>query len=190
MYLDGRALLMVSETYNTADVYYATRYLFPDPAIYVDKGDGDSLIACTDFEREGAKRGKAARVRGFHDYGADDLPRDMPDHERLAELTLRVLRAENVTRAVTTDDIPLSVADHVRAHGVDLICQPDLLKARRELKEPAELAAIESAQRAAERGHGPDRRQPRGRRRPALRGRRARHLRAAAHGHRCIAAGG
>jgi Xaa-Pro aminopeptidase len=39
----------------------------------------------------------------------------------------------------------------VRANGVDLICQPDLLKARRELKEPAELAAIESAQRAAER---------------------------------------
>ena len=90
-------------------------------------------------------------MRGFHDYGADDLPRDMPDHERLAELTLRVLRAENVNRAVTTDAIPLSVADHVRADGVDLICQPDLLKARRERKEPAELAAIESAQRAAER---------------------------------------
>jgi Xaa-Pro aminopeptidase len=151
MYPDGRALLMVGETYNTADVYYVTRYLFPDPAIYLDKGDGASLIACVDFEHEGAKRSKAARVRGFHDYGADDLPRDMPDHERLAELTLRVLRAENISRAVTTDAIPLSVADHVRAHGVDLICQPDLLKARRERKELAELAAIESAQRAAER---------------------------------------
>src|SRR5438477_638248 len=45
MYPDGRALLMVGETYNTADVYYVTRYLFPDPAIYLDKGDGDSLIA-------------------------------------------------------------------------------------------------------------------------------------------------
>src|SRR6266516_2232260 len=117
MYPDGRALLMVGETYNTADVYYVTRYLFPDPAIYVDKGDSNSLIACVDFEREGAQRSKAARVQGFRDYGGDELPGDMPDHERLAELTVRVLRAENVTRAVTTDDIPLFVADYVRANG-------------------------------------------------------------------------
>ena len=45
MYPDDRALVMVGETYHAADLYYVTHYLFPDPVFYVDKGDGDSLIA-------------------------------------------------------------------------------------------------------------------------------------------------
>lgn len=149
---DDRALLMVGETYNTADVYYVTRHLFPDPVIYLDRGDGHALIACGDFEVEGARaHGKAARVRGFHDYGGDALRGVMPDHERLAELALRVLRDEGVSQAVTTDDMPLSLADYLRANGIDLVCQPVLLKGPRELKDAVELAAIERAQRATER---------------------------------------
>ncbi len=149
---DNRALLLVGESFNTADVYYVTRHLFPDAVIYLDKGDGDALVACGDFEVEGAVgHGKAARVRGYRAYGGDELRGTMPDHERLAELTLRVLRDEGVSRAVTTDDMPLSIADYLRSHGVDLTCRPDLLAGPRELKDGAELAAIESAQRAAER---------------------------------------
>ena len=149
MYPGDRALLMVGETYYTADLYYATRYLFPDPVIYIDKGDGDSLIACGDFEREGAAtHSKAVRVRGFQDYGAAELPDELHPHQRLAELALRALRDEGVACAVTTDSIPLSVADHLRAHGIDLLCQPELLRNTRERKDPRELSAIEAAQHA------------------------------------------
>lgn len=152
MYVDDRALVLVGESYHTADMYYATRFLFSDPAILVDRGDGNSLIVCTDFERDvAAKLSKADCVRGFRDYGGDELRGALPDHERLAELTLRVLRAEGVTRAVTTDDPPLSTADYLRAHGVDLDCRPTLLKDRREIKDAVELAAIQGAQRATER---------------------------------------
>jgi len=151
MYPDDRALVMVGETYHAADLYYVTHYLFPDPVIYVDKGDGDSLIACGDFERAGAAaHSRAARVRGFQDYGAADLPADLRPYQRLAEIAARALRDEGVTRAVTTDTIPLSVADHLRANGVDLVCQPELLQSRRERKRPDELAAIEAAQHATE----------------------------------------
>lgn len=149
---DNRALLLIGESFDTADVYYVTRHLFPDPVIYLDKGDDTTLIACGDFEvAPAAAHSRAARVRGFRDYGGDALRGSMPGHERLAELALRVLRDEGVTRAVTTDDMPLSVADYLRANGVDLTCRPELLQGPRELKDMAELAAIESAQRATER---------------------------------------
>jgi len=151
MYPDDRALVLVGETYATADLYYVTRYLFPDTVIYVDKGAGDSLIACGDFERDGAAaHSKAQRVRGFQDYGAADLPDELRPHQRLAELASRVLREEGVTRAVTTDSIPLSVADHLRASGVDLVCDPELLQTPRERKGAAELSSIETAQHATE----------------------------------------
>lgn len=149
MYHDNRVLVVIGETYDTADLYYVTRYLFPDPVIVVDKGDGDSLIACGDFEREGAAaHSRATRVRGFQDYGADLA--ELPQHERLAELALRVLRDEGVAHAVTTNDMPLSIADHLRAAGIDLLCQPNLLQGQRERKRPDELAAIEAAQHATE----------------------------------------
>ena len=112
MYPNDRALLVIGESFNTADLYYVTRFLFPDPVIYVDKGDSNSLVACGDFERDNAAaHSKAARVRPFRDYGVYTLPTTMPGHERTAELALRVLQDEGVTRAITTNDIPLFVAD-------------------------------------------------------------------------------
>lgn len=152
MYLDDRALLMVGETANTADLYYAVGYLFHDPVIYLNKGNDDSLLVCGDFEREGAAAGgKAARVHSFKDHGGDDLPPGLPEYQRSAALTLRVLRDEGIARVVTTNTIPLFTADHLRANGIDLSCQPDLLEKPREVKRPGELAAIEIAQRATER---------------------------------------
>ncbi len=149
LYLDERALIVVGETYNDADLYYVTHYLFPDPVIYVDKGDGDDVIACGDFEREGAAaHSKAARVRGFQDYGAAELPDELRPHRRLAELVRRVLREEGVTRAVTTDSMPLSLADYLRADGIDLLCEPELLRNPRERKDPLELSAVEAARHA------------------------------------------
>ena len=152
MYQDDRALIMVGETYHTADMYYLTHHLFPDPVIYVDKGGGNTLIACGDFERDhAAAHSKASRVRAFRDYGVYELPADMPEHARRAELALRVLRSEGVDQAVTTNTMPLNVADHLRTQGVDLICIPDLLEKPREVKNALEIAAIETAQRATER---------------------------------------
>lgn len=151
MYPDERVLVMAGESFHTANMFYATHFLFPDAAIFIDRGGGDTLIVCTDFERDvAAAHSRARRVHGFRDYGGDEL-RARPDHEFLAGVMLRVLRAEGIARAVTTDDIPLFVADHLRANGVDLACRPDLLKDRRERKDAAELAAIASAQRATER---------------------------------------
>lgn len=152
MHPDDRALLLVGETYNTADGYYAVRCLFGDPIVFLDKGDGDSVLVCSDFERDtAAARTRATRTRGFQDYGLADLPSTLSDAARIAALTLNVLRAEGVTRATTTNTMPLSVADFLRGHEVDLICEPGYFIPRRLVKGPDELAVIESVQHATER---------------------------------------
>ncbi len=152
MYPDDRALLIVGETLNSPDAFYAMGFLFGDPAIFLDRGDGNSLLACTNFERDvAAAHSKARRVRGFRDYGGDDLTTSLPQQDVIAELTLRVLRDEGVARVVTTNDLPLYVADYLRARDIDLVCVPTLLSERRELKDATELEAIQSTQRATER---------------------------------------
>lgn len=151
-YPDDRALLMVGESTHAADLYYKTRYLVGDPAVFLDTGDDNTLLVLTDFEREtAAASGKTTRVHGYKDYGSDELAPGMPAHERTAELALRIVRGERVTRAITNDVMPLFVADYLRANGIDLICDPALLRAPRELKDATEVMAIESAQRATER---------------------------------------
>jgi len=151
MHPDDRPLLLIGETYNTADGYYAVRCLFGDPIIFLDKGDADSVLVCSDFERAtAATRTRAVRTRGFQDYGVADLPSTLSDAERIAALALNVLRVEGVSRATTTNTMPLSVADFLRVHEVDLTCQPDYFVAGRLVKGLDELSAIESVQHATE----------------------------------------
>jgi Xaa-Pro aminopeptidase len=67
-----------------------------------------------------------------------------------AELALRGTKAIGITRAVVPETFPIWLADHLRAHGIELTVDKDLFEDRRRVKTDAELAGIRRAQRAAE----------------------------------------
>jgi Xaa-Pro aminopeptidase len=73
-------------------------------------------------------------------------------HRLDLELASRAATAMGVRRAVVDPDMPVSVADRLRADGVDLDHDPDAVAARRRAKSPAELEGIRRAQAAAEAG--------------------------------------
>lgn len=152
MSLEQRALLMVGETFHTPNLFYKIQYVFADPVIYLEKAVGQSLLVCADFGCEHVARvSKVSQVHGFSHYTSGHADTHATEYEQIAHTALQVLRAEDITQVVTTNDMPLWVADYLRTHGIDLLCVPDVLLQQRETKQEAEREKIEYVQQAAER---------------------------------------
>jgi Xaa-Pro aminopeptidase len=76
----------------------------------------------------------------------------MPRDEAELETVVRALERWGVKEAVVPADLPVAVADRLRAAGIRLDVDAPAVEARRRAKSAAELAGIRRAQRAAERG--------------------------------------
>ena len=80
------------------------------------------------------------------------LDSGLPGHEVDLELASRAAAAMGVREAVADPDLPLAVADRLRADGIALTVDYEAVAARRRVKSDAELAGIRRAQAAAEAG--------------------------------------
>jgi Xaa-Pro aminopeptidase len=85
---------------------------------------------------------------GFYDLLKSGMSRD----ELVLELTSRTAAAIGVREAVADPDMPVAVADRLRADGIVLTPDYEAIAARRRVKSPAELEGIRRAQTAAEAG--------------------------------------
>ena len=85
---------------------------------------------------------------GFYEL----LESGMSDHELDLELTSRAAAAMGVGEAVVDPEMPVAVADRLRADGIVMHPDHEAIAARRRVKSAAELAGIRRAQAAAEAG--------------------------------------
>ena len=76
----------------------------------------------------------------------------MPRDQAELETVVRALRRWGIEDAVVPADLPVAVADRLRAEGIAVTVDGPAVEARRRVKSPAELAGIRRAQRAAEAG--------------------------------------
>ncbi len=88
------------------------------------------------------------RTLGLHELLASGLD----EHELDLELASRAAAAMGVREAVVDPDMPVAVADRLRADGVALHPDANAVASRRRVKSAAELAGIRRAQAAAEAG--------------------------------------
>jgi Xaa-Pro aminopeptidase len=87
---------------------------------------------------------------GFHDL----LESGMSRHEVELELTSRAAAAMGVREAVADPEMPVVVADRLRADGIVLHPDHETVAARRRVKSAAEIAGIRRSQAAADAGLG------------------------------------
>src|SRR5215218_11497282 len=85
---------------------------------------------------------------GFYELLAEGAERD--DAE--LAVALRAVRRWGIETVVVPGDLPVALADRLRANGVDVQVDAKAVERRRRAKTPAELEGIRRAQRAAERG--------------------------------------
>ena len=124
----------------------------PDDFVYAER-NGQRYVAVYSFELERLQGVDGLVVRPFEELGWDELiAQGLSREQLLVELTLRACRELGMTSAAVPPKFPLSVADHLRANGIDVAPDSELFAGRRRVKNDAELAGVRRAQRAAEAG--------------------------------------
>jgi Xaa-Pro aminopeptidase len=124
-----------------------------DPFLFVDR-DGKALVLTNGLEQARIAEARPdAHVALFDDFGVYDLVDDgMTRHDAELEVLVRALREWGVGAALVAPDLPVEVADRVRAAAIELTVDRLTVDGRRRAKTDAELAGILRAQRAAEAG--------------------------------------
>jgi Xaa-Pro aminopeptidase len=147
------AILLYGDTVRYASLRHEVPLVIIDPFLFVER-DGQVFVQTSALER--ARIAEAlpdAEIvlgdqLGLFELIGEGMSRD----EAELEVVARAVRAWDVTAALVPPDLPVAVADRLRADGIELTVDPVALDARRRAKTPAELAGIRRAQRAAERG--------------------------------------
>jgi Xaa-Pro aminopeptidase len=146
-------LLLYGDTVRHPALRHEVPLEIVDPFLFVER-DGRSLVLTSPLEQ--------ARIAGVRPDAevlvADQLgffeliEEGMSFEEADLETVARAIRKWGVGSAAVPPDLPVAVADRLRADGVELTVDPPAFSARRRVKTPAELAGIRRAARAAQAG--------------------------------------
>jgi Xaa-Pro aminopeptidase len=148
--MTSEPLLFYADSYRFPDVYQLTRFLAPDPFIALEHGDERILVMSALEQGRAEKESRATSVRNIDEFGYRDLAKQgLPADEVNALLIQRVLAERGLASVTVPRHFPIGLGDQLRARGVELVVAKDL-EARRRIKRPDEVAAIEAAQRATE----------------------------------------
>ncbi len=147
---DTEAFLMVSESTNNADMYYATGFLANDSFIYLNSVKEKLIVS--DMELGRAK--KESRIKDVcptSRYGIMEKIRKLKDVDSAyCEMIIEFLHLEKIRKIAVPYNFPLHLADCMRKNGFEVIPIKSPFREMREVKKEHELAAIEKAQRATE----------------------------------------
>jgi Xaa-Pro aminopeptidase len=142
-------VLIFGETVTSPALRHEVPVFIGDDFVYVER-NGTKVVAVASLETP-RLGGNGLQVHAFEDFGYDDLLAQGRNREQaLIEIALRVCRETGVASAAVPPDFPVSVADHLRANGIDLTPDAELFVQRRRAKNEAEVAGIRRAQRGTE----------------------------------------
>ncbi len=147
------ALLFYGDTERSPAMRHELPVTIGDPFL-LGVVDGRLHVMASGLER--ARIEAAAPDAVLHDYDElgfrELLESGMSRHELELELASRAAAAMGIRAATADPDMPVAVADRLRADGVDLHLDDDAISARRRVKSAPELAGTRRAQIAAEAG--------------------------------------
>jgi Xaa-Pro aminopeptidase len=143
-------LLLYGNSYHYPDIYRATGFLAPDPIIALEHGSEVIVLASALEQGRVEKGSRATRVRNLMEFGAREMSEQGLDTDEInATVIQRFLAELGIVRVRVPRYFPVGIADGLRARGIELEIVRDL-DARRRIKRPEEIEALEKAQRATE----------------------------------------
>jgi len=147
------ALLIYGDTERSATLRHEVPLTIGDPFLFV-QNEGAPVIVTNPLERERIARALPdAELVMVNELGFLDLIRggmSRPDAE--LEVVARAVRRAGLEAAVVPPELPVAVADRLRADGIELTVDGHAFEARRRAKNGYDLAGIRRAQAAAEAG--------------------------------------
>lgn len=143
------AILIIAASEADANLFYATRFLAPDPFVYLEAG-GEKLLLMSDLEVDRARATAAVdRVLSLSAYEERARGRGA-DPPRLLDALDVLLKELDVRRLRVPAGFPLEHADGLRGRGYDLRPKPDPFFEGRLVKSPEEVAEIARVLRETE----------------------------------------
>jgi Xaa-Pro aminopeptidase len=146
-------VLVYGDTERSSAMRHEIPVAIGDPFLYVETG-GRRIALTNSLERDRLARAvpDMELVLG-EELGLDELiGAGMPRHEIDLELCARLCNRLGLHVAAVPPDLPIALADRLRADGVELRADHDLFEQRRRVKSAAELEGIRRAQAAATAG--------------------------------------
>ncbi len=145
------AILIYADSLRSPDMRHAVPVAVPDPFLYAEV-DGRRAAVVTAFE--------VPRIAAA-DPGIETIPPERLGMDELLAAGTPLAQAEleiytracaelGIERAVVPAAFPLELADHLRAHGVEIRSDRELFEARRRSKNTTEIEGLRRAQRACE----------------------------------------
>jgi Xaa-Pro aminopeptidase len=146
-------ILLYGDTVRSAALRHEVPLEIMDPFLYVARGE-DAFVLTNALELariEATLPQATVQLRdafGWHDLIQGGMRRE----EAELEVAVRALREWGIEEATVPGDLPVAVADRLRAEGLRVDVDSQSVEDRRRVKTAAELAGIRRAQRAAEAG--------------------------------------
>jgi Xaa-Pro aminopeptidase len=145
--------LFYGDTERSAGMRHELPLSIGDPFLLGIVGGGMHVMASTLERTRIAAAAPDAVLHDIADLGFYELLDSGMSYQELdVELTSRVAAAMGVREAIVDPEMPIVIADRLRADGIVLHPDHEAIAARRRVKSAAELAGIRRAQGAAEAG--------------------------------------
>jgi len=146
-------VLIYADTGRSPEMRHEVPIGIPDPFLYVER-NGSRHVVVTSFELDRVREIHGGlEAHPYEEFGYDELiAKRLPREEVLIGVTVNACKALGVEEATVPATFPLEYADRLRDEGIELRVDRVLFEERRRVKNPAELAGIRRAQRAAEAG--------------------------------------
>jgi Xaa-Pro aminopeptidase len=146
----AEAIFLYSESAKEANMYYLTRFLAPDPFIYLKKVDGEPILIVSPMELSRAKKESIIKdVRSYMDYNLYEIIKLAPD-TRIGNLNFIVNVAKKElgvgTKICVPPNFPTIIADALRKEGLTIMPMFDVIEKARETKEQDEIQEIKNVQ--------------------------------------------
>jgi len=148
------ALLLYSESFKNANMYYLTKFLAPDPFIFLKKVDEDPLIVVNQMEYPRAQKQSIVKdVRSYFEYRYLEIVKTAKDpHLGTMKFIANVTRREvDVDRKICVPhNFPAMVANVLEEEGLNVKPMFDIVEKSREAKDADEIDEIRGVQAVAE----------------------------------------
>jgi Xaa-Pro aminopeptidase len=146
---NDQAILMIANSELDSNLYYATKFLAPDPFIFIQT-NGEKTLVMSDLEVDRARA--QARVGEVLSYSAvEQRLKDQGNaNPKTTDVVEACLKERGVKRLLVPGDFGFRHAQALQSKGYALTVKPDPFFEERVLKTSEEIEAITQTQRATE----------------------------------------
>ncbi|MBI2152816.1 MAG: aminopeptidase P family protein [Candidatus Rokubacteria bacterium] len=145
---EDAALLLIATSELDSNLYYATRFLAPDPFVFLQVG-ARTILLMSDLEIDRARaQARVDEVLSLSEYEGKARQRWPSPH--LIDTVGLLLEANGVQAVTVPSTFPLEYGDRLREKGIRVATRPDPFFPERLIKSEEEIAAIEETQRHTE----------------------------------------